>query len=66
MSLLTCPGGTVPYLARGDYIFHPPWSPGDQESIAGCIATVTWRTHDRVNGKFVMTARPYAEIHLRS
>ena len=30
----------------GDYIFHPPPRPSP-EGIAGCVKTVTWRTHDR-------------------
>ena len=51
----------------GDYIFHPPYRPGDQEGIAGSVKCVTWRTHDRpAEGpeatSFVMTAHPYVEI----
>jgi hypothetical protein len=50
----------------GDYIFHPPYSQGDQEGIAGCVKTVTWRTHDRPADRkaasFVTTAHPYVEL----
>jgi len=51
----------------GDYILHPPYGPGDQEGIAGCVKVVTWRTHDRppaISGatSFVMTAHPYVEV----
>jgi len=49
----------------GDYLFHPPFVPGDFEGIAGSVKTVTWRTHDRPAAKgdtFVQTAHPYVEI----
>jgi len=50
----------------GDYIFHPPYGDHDIEGIAGCVKTVTWRTHDRPAdpdaASFVTTARPYVEI----
>ena len=56
--------GPVP--RTGDYIFHPPYRPGDIEGIAGCVKTVTWRTHDRPADPdataFVQTAHPYVEI----
>jgi hypothetical protein len=52
--------GPVPRM--GEYIFHPPLEPGDFEGIAGCVKVVTWRTHDRVNGKFVKTRDPYVEL----
>jgi hypothetical protein len=55
--------GPIPRV--GEYIFHPPYgerSP-ETENIAGCVKTVTWRTHDRGNGHgFVMTAHPYVEL----
>ena len=59
--------GPVPHA--GDYIFHPPFSDnGSQENIAGCVKTVTWRTHDRVitddRSRFVMTANPYVELYI--
>ena len=52
----------------GDYIFHPPLGPSP-EGIAGCVKTVTWRTHDRAPKSsdrtgFVMTFNPYVEIAL--
>jgi len=52
----------------GDYIFHPPLG-ASNEGIAGCVKTVTWRTHDRPapgSGatSFVMTAHPYVEIRI--
>jgi hypothetical protein len=53
--------GPVP--RAGDYIFHPPLGPSP-EGIAGCVKTVTWRTHDRAKDAFVMTAHPYVEITL--
>jgi len=53
---------------RGDYIFHPPWKPGDHEGIAGHVKVVTWRTHDRPSDpdatSFTMTAHPYVEISI--
>lgn len=58
--------GPVPRV--GDYIFHPPSRPGDDESfanIAGSVKVVKWRILDRPGpdgGEFVMTARPYVEI----
>ena len=56
--------GPVPRV--GDYLFHPPYGPGDSEGIAGCVKVVTWRTHDRPADPdakaFVMTANPYVEI----
>ena len=52
----------------GDYIFHPPYDSNDIEGIAGCVKTVTWRTHDRPAdpdaASFVMTAHPYVEISI--
>lgn len=53
----------------GDYIFHPPYG-SSPEGIAGCVRTVTWRTHDRPDEQlglaggtgFVMTASPYVEL----
>lgn len=58
--------GPVP--REGDYIFHPPSRPGGHEAIAGSVACVKWRTHDRTEdgGAFVMTAHPYVEVVLRS
>ena len=61
------PDWPYPVPRVGDYIFHPPFGPGDHGGIAGCVKTVTWRTHDRpapgsgATG-FVMTAHPYVEI----
>ena len=50
----------------GDYIFHPPFAPHNAENIAGCVKSVTWRTHDRPADPktvgFVMAASPYVEI----
>ncbi len=55
--------GPVPQ--RGDYIFHPPLG-RSPENIAGCVRSVTGRTHDRAAdpeaASFVMTARPYVEL----
>jgi hypothetical protein len=56
--------GPVP--RAGDYIFHPPYKPGDFEGIAGSVACVKWRTHDRAGDVFVMTAHPYVEVVLAS
>jgi hypothetical protein len=59
------PEWSYPVPRVGDYIFHPPFEPGDRERIAGCVKTVTWRTHDRPGRdatEFVMTAHPYVEI----
>lgn len=62
--------GPIPRV--GDYIFHPPFDPGEDEgvgSIAGSVAVVKWRTHDRPGRdatEFVMTAHPYVEIVLGS
>ena len=58
------PAWDGPVPRKGDYIFHPPDHPGGMEQIAGCVATVTWRTHDRAPGKFVQTRKPYVEISL--
>lgn len=60
----------------GEFIFHPPSDPDRQHGIpgvagypggiAGCVKTVTWRTHDRPADpdatSFVMTAHPYVEL----
>jgi hypothetical protein len=55
--------GPIPRV--GEYIFHPPYDDGI-EGIAGCVKTVTWRTHDRPADRgaksFVQTAHPYVEI----
>ena len=59
--------GPVP--REGDYIFHPPFRPGGHEGIAGSVACVKWRTHDRPGPdatEFVMTAHPYVEVVLAS
>jgi hypothetical protein len=51
----------------GDYIFHPPTSPGTTpDGIAGCVRQVIWRTHDRTgDGKrFMMADEPYVELVL--
>ena len=55
------PEWPYPVPRRGDYIFHPPYG-NSPEGIAGCVKTVTWRTHDRGENGFAMTARPYVEI----
>jgi len=57
-----------PIPRAGDYIFHPPSRPGGHEGIAGSVACVKWRTHDRTEdgGAFVMTANPYVEVVLAS
>jgi hypothetical protein len=55
------PGWPHPVPRKGDYIFHPPLG-GGLENIAGCVKTVTWRTHDRAESRFVITAHPYVEI----
>jgi hypothetical protein len=58
--------GPIPRV--GEYIFHPPYGQGglDPEGIAGCVKTVTWRTHDRPADRgaksFVQTEHPYVEI----
>ena len=56
--------GPIPRV--GDYIFHPPRRPGGQEGIAGCVKTVTWRTHDRPRDvsatSFAPAERPYVEL----
>lgn len=58
---------------RGDYLFHPPFgdqavTPDTGTGIAGCVKTVTWRTHDRPEDPdataFTQTARPYVELHI--
>ena len=58
--------GPIPRV--GDDIFHPPYDSGDQETIAGHIKTVTWRTHDRIEidgrSRFVMTTHPYVELYI--
>lgn len=55
--------GPIPRV--GDYIFHPPLGPSSyQDNIAGCVRTVTWRTHDRGVGQFVQTAHPYVELSI--
>jgi len=57
--------GPVP--RTGDYIFHPAYGTSP-EGIAGCVKTVTWRTHDRPadwdehRSHFVPAAHPYVEI----
>jgi len=60
------PNWPYPLPSVGDYLFHPPLTPGeDSTNIAGHVKTVTWRTHDRPAepiGQFVMTAHPYVEI----
>jgi hypothetical protein len=59
------PDWDAPIPRVGDYIFHPPYGSGSP-GIAGCVKTVTWRTHDRPadrNAKrFVQTEHPYVEI----
>lgn len=62
------PEWTGPVPREGDYIFHPPYRPGDHEGIAGSVACVKWRTHDRTEdgNAFVMTAHPYVEVVLAS
>ncbi len=65
--------GPVPRV--GEYIFHPPYGKvtGDDRArqvtevdggIAGCVRSVTWRTHDRSAMGFVMTKHPYVEISI--
>jgi hypothetical protein len=57
--------GPIPRV--GDYILHPPFRPGGDEGIAGCVALVKWRTHDRSDPdatEFVQTIHPYVEIAL--
>jgi hypothetical protein len=58
--------GPVP--RAGDYIFHPPYGTSDHEGIAGSVACVKWRTHDRTpeGDVFVMTEHPYVEVVLNS
>lgn len=60
------PEWPYPIPRRGDYIFHPPYSDSSPGGIAGCVKTVTWRTHARSGdpdaAAFVMTADPYVEI----
>lgn len=55
-----------PVPAPGDYLFHPPVTPGRLENIAGCVQTRTWHTHDRPDGPgahgFTPTAHPYVEL----
>lgn len=60
------PNWQHPVPRKGDYIFHPPYGDGNPEGIAGCVRTVTWRTHARSGEpgatSFVMTTDPYVEI----
>jgi hypothetical protein len=63
------PRWSGPVPRTGDYIFHPPTQEGAGEphahsAIAGCVRTVTWRTHDRGPRGFVQTDQPYVEITL--
>lgn len=63
------PEWPCPVPRVGDYIYHPPFRDRqDPGQIAGCVKTVTWRTHDRPAdpdaASFVMTAHPYVEIAL--
>jgi len=62
--IVDMPEWPYPVPRVGDYIFHPPYGPGDPANIAGCVKTVTWRTHDRSGdrSKFVMTDEPYIEL----
>jgi hypothetical protein len=62
--IVDLPDWPHPIPRRGDYIFHPPSTPGGLEGIAGCVQTVTWRTHDRSDDGFTQTAHPYVEITL--
>jgi hypothetical protein len=61
------PDWPYPIPRVGDYLFHPPYSPGNREDIAGHVKSVGWRTHDRPaedSGAtaFVQTAQPYVKI----
>lgn len=63
------PEWDAPVPQVGDHIFHPPFS-GDKvpPSTAGCVKTVTWRTHDRVRDdmswKYVQKEHPYVELYI--
>jgi hypothetical protein len=62
------PDWPYPVPRQGDYIFHPPYRPGQEEGTAGSVKTVTRRTHDRpadpAATSFVQTASPYIEISI--
>jgi hypothetical protein len=62
--IVDLPDWDGPIPRTGDYIFHPPLGSRSPEGIAGSVKTVTWRTHDRGDGEFVQTARPYVEISI--
>ena len=60
------PNWNRPIPRVGDYIFHPPLEevPDHHGPNVGCVKTVTWRTHDRYNGKFVQALEPYVEVYI--
>jgi len=62
--IVDLPEWTGPVPRVGEYIFHPPYGDISPEGIAGCVKTVTWRTHDRdrPGTDFKMTSRVYVEL----